>query len=165
MTEESDYYDTLIGPASVKAPMPRAEKKKKRKANPEDIFHVGVAKALHRTIAEAGCLSPDGVLWFSTELRNAGKSKVLPNGKTINLEGIARKNKGCIAGVPDITIIFQGRYHGIELKAGANGLSKPQRDLHPDMRKAGALIETAWAIEEVFASLVKWGIPHLRVTF
>lgn len=166
MTED-EYLDGVLGPRQGKAHLPKNAnpKNKPRKKNPEDVFHIGVAKALHRTIAEAGCLSPDGVMWFSTELRNAGKSKVLPNGKTINLEGITRKNKGCVAGIPDITIIYQGRYHGIELKAGTNGLSKPQQDLHPDMRKAGAMIATAWHIEEIFTFLTAWKIPHRRVTF
>jgi hypothetical protein len=162
------FYDDLIGKIQAKVkkltdPTP----KKKRKNNPEDIFHMAVAKALHRTIAEAGVLSPDGVVWFSTELRNAGKVKVLPDGRRINLEGAARKKKGCIAGVPDVTIIYRGRYHGIELKAGKNGLSDAQKDLHPILNKAGAPTGVVWDVDisKLFELLITWEIPHRKVTF
>ena len=133
--------------------------KKKKRARPEDDLHLAVRKFLSYMIAPPGVASRYGVMWHSNEARNAGKPKQLANGKTINLEGIARKARGCVSGVPDITVIWLGHIYGIELKAPGGALSVDQKRYHGNMRHAGALVEVATSLDAVTLFLRQWGIP------
>lgn len=137
--------------------------KRKRQPKSEDVLHISVASFLRRAIGHEGWLCPGPVVWWSQESRNAGKNMVTKNGRDINLEGINRKNRGCIAGLPDVSILFNGRLHGIELKAGKNGTSDKQDDLHEAWRAAGAPVAVCWTLEQVEAALRGWGVP-LRAT-
>ena len=99
------------------------------------------------------------MVWWSQESRNAGKEIVTKNGRKINLEGINRKNRGCIAGLPDVSILFNGRLYGIELKAGKGTTSDKQRDLHQAWRWTGAPVAICWSLDQVEEALRRWGVP------
>jgi hypothetical protein len=143
------------GPSFRDQPKPGAKKKQR----PEDALHIQVAKYLRYAIAHEGKCSLHGAIWWSYESRNAGKETVTKNGRKINLEGIGRKARGCIAGLPDISVLFRGGLHGIELKADKGTLSEAQRTLHPEMRKAGGKVVVARSLDDVEAALRGWDIP------
>lgn len=132
---------------------------KKRRARPEDLLHFAVAKYLRRAIAHEGQASRHGATWRSEEARNVGKNITTNRGKSINLEAINRKARGCIAGVPDIEIIYQGRCHRIELKAEAGVLSEAQIAYHRILKECGARVVVCRSVEEVQAAIEGWGIP------
>ena len=79
------------------------------------------------------------------------------------------KAMGLRAGVPDICIVFRGQFLGIELKApgrlvgnrmeGRGYLTKDQRACHQALKDAGAVVVTAWSVEDVERALHNMGIP------
>jgi hypothetical protein len=130
----------------------------KKRHKPEDVLHISVAKYLRAVIGHEGVASPQGVMWWSYEIRNSGKTITTKTGREINLEGINRKARGVIGGLPDIAILYQGVLNGIELKAGS-GLNDAQKLLHPELRKCGASVVVAKDLNDVEAVLRDWGIP------
>ena len=136
-----------------------AAKKGKRQQKPEDLLHFSVASYMRRAIGHEGWFCPPGIVWWSYESRNAGKGMVTKDGRKINLEGINRKNRGCIAGLPDVCVLFLGRIYGIELKAGKNGTSDKQDELHGAWKAAGADVAVCWTLDHVEAALRRWGVP------
>ena len=165
-------FDDIVGPVEQSFPRMRHIKAKKRKMRPEDELHGTVAKFLTRIIAPAGWISEYEVMWFSIEMRNSGRTITTRNGTRVNLEGARRKAFGCISGVPDINIIYQGRYYGIELKSQqdkergikAGVVSTAQKETHVVLRAAGAATGIARSLEQVLALLDEWDIPHKRVS-
>ena len=135
--------------------------RKPAKGKPEDLLHIAVAKFLRLAIGKEG-LAHNGVLWFSYELRNAGKEITTRSGKKINLEGINRKARGCVAGLPDIVVLYDRVFHGIELKAGAR-VTSVQHERHNALAEAGAMVAIGHSVEDVERILRHWGVP-LRAT-
>jgi hypothetical protein len=71
-----------------------------------------------------------------------------------------RKRRGVKAGWPDVQVLWQGRYHGIELKRERYGkLSDEQEALLPWIRASGGLVAVCHSVDEVCAALTGWGIP------
>lgn len=77
---------------------------------------------------------------------------------------------GVKEGIPDIWVLFHGRLHGIELKAppkvlkrGASRakprLSDAQKEMHPRLEAAGAVVTVARSLEEVERFLRLHGVP------
>ena len=141
--------------------VPKKGAKKGRQKRPEDLLHLSVARFLRYAIAYEGTCSLHGVMWWSQEARNVGKTMTTRDGREINLEAINRKARGCVAGLPDVAILYRGGLYGIELKAGT-GLNDAQKRLHPELRKAGGNVVVAKDLDGVEAALRGWGIP-LRV--
>lgn len=129
--------------------VPERKRRAPRK-HEEDDLHMAVAKLLSVCIARPGVASSDGVLWFSVELR----------GKRSIIEGARNRRRGCIPGVPDICIIWNREYFGIELKAPKGSTSQDQKDLHSEIRKAGGFVSISRSIEDVRALIEFWRIPH-----
>ena len=139
---------------------PAERKEPKRKGKPEDILHVAVRKELEWAISPPGVLSRHNVVWFSIESRNSGQTKVnAKTGKTFNLEGQARKARGCIKGVPDIHFSWPGGKGWIELKAGKNNTSDDQDKVIDRLRATGARVAVAWSVDDVLHTLRDWGVP------
>jgi hypothetical protein len=148
---EASLIEAGYTPAERKAP----------RGKPEDLLHIAVAKFLHLAIGPAGH-AIGGVMWFSLEMRNSGKEITTRSGKKINLEGIARKARGCVAGLPDVVVIYDRVFHGIELKAGAR-VSPVQHERHRALADAGAMVAVAHSVEDVERILRWWDVP-LRAT-
>lgn len=121
----------------------------------ENDEHRALADFLRMALGEPGIVNSDGVLWFSTELRNA-HSKA---------EGARRKAVGCVPGQPDITIRYTcANIFHIELKrTKRGGASKDQRQFHKQLRLLGdeVAICRGWiaAVEQIRA----WRIPMKSV--
>jgi hypothetical protein len=81
------------------------------------------------------------------------------NGGLRGLAEAARfKAQGVLKGVPDIIIIANGRVYGLELKADGGKLSAAQIEVHARLRDAGAIVESAWSIDDALAKLTAWGV-------
>ena len=80
---------------------------------------------------------------------DAAWTTVEHGGKRGKREAGRLKAKGVRAGWPDILIIYRGRAICIELKSEKGRLSPAQKDLHPRLQLAGALVYTATRIEHV----------------
>jgi hypothetical protein len=78
-----------------------------------------------------------------------------------NAPGI-RTAHGCIAGVPDIVVIWRGRSHFIEIKAEDGVVSLAQQSVATAVLIAGAEWGVARDSVEAVALLDQWNIPRNR---
>lgn len=87
----------------------------------------------------------------------------VPNGGARSpIEGKILKGQGVIAGVPDIIVLHRGRTYALELKKpGGKKPSDTQLATHVAMQAAGAIVETAYGLDQALAQLEAWGL--LRV--
>ena len=84
----------------------------------------------------------------------------VPNGGSRHIsEAVAFKRAGVRAGVPDLIFIYQGKAHGLELKAKKGTISDSQKVTFPLMRNAGMRIEVARNITEALYFIGEMGIP------
>lgn len=110
-------------------------------AGPEDILQIQVTRFLK-------VAAPDLLFWHT------------PNGGRRQL-GEARKFKdmGVLPGVPDLTFVLPGGLAAfIELKAGKNGLEPSQRAFAEQAAANGAAWAVCRSLDEVEATLRKWGL-------
>lgn len=113
-----------------------------RRNHPEDALHMAAAQFLDLALPEDAC-------WTTVE--HGGYRTKAERGKL--------KAKGLKPGWPDVQIVWQGLMICIELKTPGGTLSKAQRDLHPRLMAAGALVYTAKQVEEVEGFLRGCGVP------
>jgi len=80
----------------------------------------------------------------------------VPNGGARSKsEGAKLKSTGTKSGVPDITIVYDGLYYGLEVKRGATAshpkgyLTKVQKDMHERIDKAGGTVKTVYNVADV----------------
>ena len=111
------------------------------RAFPEDKLHVGVWRALQYVIG------PEVVFW-SNENRHNGLN-----------EGRRRKSRGCIAGIPDLQVAWNGKVVFIELKTKTGALSSEQRALHARLKAAGFCIAVCRSLDDVLDFLRSVGCP------
>lgn len=103
-----------------------------------------VEDALQKQVIEYLRLAlPDAVIWATPN--QAGTRTV---GETRRLKGM-----GVLAGFPDICILHETVLTCIELKAPGRSLSDVQKELHPKLRAAGAIVHTCKSLEQVQAIL------------
>ncbi len=83
----------------------------------------------------------------------------VPNGEKRGA-GIGGKLKGMgtRAGMPDVCIIFRGRFYVIELKKRGGRVSPAQHATHALLIGCGAEVRTCYSLDEVIATLTEWGI-------
>jgi hypothetical protein len=80
-----------------------------------------------------------------------------PNGEwRSRITGAILKGQGVVAGIPDLIIVHAGRTYGLELKSDNGRTTDVQRSTHARMREAGAIVSTAWGIDEAVAQLCEW---------
>jgi hypothetical protein len=84
-------------------------------------------------------------------------------GKMTKAAAGLRKARGVKAGWPDIILVHQGRFYGLEVKDADGSLSADQRDLHAWLRACKAEVAVVRSIEEAVRAIRAWGIP-IRVT-
>jgi hypothetical protein len=141
------------------APPPK-RKNPPRQLEPEESVHLATASYLRQAIAHEGHASRDGVMWWTYEMAHKARKITTRSGKQISLESIRRKARGCIAGLHDISVIYQGRYHGIELKRPKGGVVSVMQDKHHHAIEAcGGRTAICTSVEEVERQLRKWGVP------
>lgn len=115
----------------------------------EGPMHRQVADVMRLEIAPAGRVSPEGVVWFSIDM--AAYSGVAPGLRTA---------RGCVAGVPDMIVLYQGRVGWIELKSRDGTLSDPQRSMAATLLLSGCRIGVARDADECLRCLDEWEIPR-----
>lgn len=69
------------------------------------------------------------------------------------------KASGTRPGWVDLEIIFEGRFYGIELKAGKNKPTALQAATHDALFEAGAKVKVCRSLEDVIDTLAGWKIP------
>ncbi len=69
------------------------------------------------------------------------------------------KGMGLKAGWPDVQMIYDSRYYGIELKTTRGVLSQAQRAAHRTIEAAGGHVEVCRSLDAVRAVLAAWEIP------
>ncbi|QEH97310.1 VRR-NUC domain-containing protein [Gluconobacter thailandicus] len=106
---------------------------------PEDRLHEQVWDALRYAL-------PSDAVCTSHENRQNGAR-----------EGARRKRRGCLAGWPDIQILWRGRTYLIELKALRGTLSDAQREMHARIEAAGVCVAVCRSVDDVFSALTEWG--------
>jgi len=67
------------------------------------------------------------------------------------------KAAGTKAGWPDLLLVIEGRLHGLELKTDRGRLSAAQTAAHAELVRAGAVVETAYGLDEAIEILGRWG--------
>jgi len=72
------------------------------------------------------------------------------------IEAAIFKSLGTAAGVPDLLIVCRGQLYGLELKSGNGPLSDTQIATHDAMKRAGAVVETAYGLDQALAHLETW---------
>lgn len=74
----------------------------------------------------------------------------VPNGgRRSKVTGAILKATGVKPGVPDLAVIYNGVFHGIELKAKYRKPTDIQKERHRLLRNAGARIATCWTLDQV----------------
>lgn len=111
----------------------------------EDALHTHIWKSLD-------LLLPSDCLAWSVENRNCGPK-----------EGKRRTARGCIAGIPDLHILYRGRLLLIELKAPRGVVSAEQKGFLTNARICGAATAICRSLDEVVDFLKKHGV-RLRGT-
>lgn len=104
--------------------------------------------ALHTHIwAALQTLLPSDCLAWSVENNNLGP-----------IRGKNHVARGCIAGVPDLHILYRGRLLLIELKIPTGRLSPQQHEFLANARHCGAPTAVCRSLEDVVAFLKEQGV-------
>lgn len=74
------------------------------------------------------------------------------------LAGAILKGMGHRPGWPDLVFVKAGRFFGLELKKPGGRLSDSQRTAQAALADAGAVVETAYSVDEAIAILKRWEI-------
>lgn len=113
--------------------------------------------ALHKAVVaylRVACPQPpEGPLWWHTH----------NEGKRSKADAATAKAMGQWRGLPDLLLLWRGRLHGIELKAGRGKLSPAQDRCHEALTLAGAVVTTCRSVEEVDGFLRACGVPMREV--
>ena len=72
--------------------------------------------------------------------------------------GVKLKKSGTVAGWPDIQILHNGLYFGLEVKTDKGVVSDAQKSIHRQLRKQGARVKVVRSINEVAKVLNAWHI-------
>jgi len=88
----------------------------------------------------------------------------VPNGGSRNKREAGRlKAEGVKAGVPDLCLIHDGFYYGLEVKKPATStpkgyLSKNQKKFHKKIEDAGGTVKTVYSVADVILWVNTWGM-------
>jgi hypothetical protein len=89
------------------------------------------------------------------DMRNVCYWAVPNGGARSKIEGAKLKATGTKSGVPDITVVYDGLYWGLEVKRPANAkhpkgyLTQTQKDMHQKIRNAGGSVTTVYSVADV----------------
>jgi hypothetical protein len=79
-------------------------------------------------------------------------------GRRNAVEAAILKGMGTRAGVPDLLLVKSGRLYCLELKSNRGRLSAEQKATHEALRRAGAVVDTAYDIDAAIGLLRAWKI-------
>lgn len=121
---------------------------------PEDELQANVAKYLDRALPLAS--------WWTATANGAW----LGGDKRRRMIQAARlKRTGVKSGAPDLIILHDGRFLGIELKVEGETLTDKQMEAEDQIVIAGGGFAVARSIEQVEQALLHWQVPlRARVT-
>jgi hypothetical protein len=109
-----------------------------RRRRPEQALHRACAQFLDIALPSDAC-------WFHP-----------PNGGARSpVEAAIFKGLGVKAGVPDLVIVYRGRFIAIELKGPNGRLTPAQKAMHGRLQGAGAVVTTAKSLEELAGFLAQ----------
>jgi hypothetical protein len=110
-----------------------------------------ICDVLRIEIAPAGKLSRAGVLWYSIDHANyAGEVPGL------------RLDRGIVAGILDMFLLYQGRGHFVEIKTEEGRLSEAQQSVTSALLMSGGRVGAARDVGEMLRLLDCWEIPRAR---
>ena len=115
----------------------------------EPVLHKQIADTFRIELGRPGCISPAGVTWWSVDM--AAYAGTVPG---------VRTGRGCIAGVPDMIVLYRGQAHFLEIKAEDGLLSPAQQNVGVAILGAGARYAVARTASEALALLDQWDIPR-----
>jgi len=115
----------------------------------EPIIHKQIADTLRLELCPPGRISRDGVTWWSVDM--AAYAGTVPGIRTA---------RGCIAGVPDMVILYRSAAYFLELKADDGSLSPGQQVVGIAILLAGARYAIARSPLEAVQHLDAWEIPR-----
>ena len=120
--------------------VPRGAGRARRRCDEETTQ---AALVLHLTVRAV-----QGLVWWHT-----------PNGGYRNAGEAGRfKVLGVKAGVPDLVLVREGHFYGLELKAERGRLSDAQAAMLADLEAAGATVAVAFGLDDALATLMRWGL-------
>ena len=88
----------------------------------------------------------------------------VPNGgKRSKSEAGRLKVEGVKSGVPDLCLIYDGMYYGLEVKKPATStpkgyLTKNQKIMHTKIEAAGGTVKTVYSVADVILWVNTWGL-------
>ena len=90
----------------------------------------------------------------------------VPNGgsrKGGAIEGARLKMEGVKSGVPDISIVHDGMYFGLEVKkpktlTPKGRLSKNQKEMIEKIETAGGDVKVVYSVQDTIEAFIDWGI-------
>ena len=88
----------------------------------------------------------------------------VPNGgKRSKTESARFKKEGVKSGVPDISIVHDGMYFGLEVKkpktlTPKGRLSKNQKNMIERIETAGGDVKVVYSVQDVIEAFIDWGI-------
>lgn len=115
----------------------------------EPVLHRQIADVLRFELGAPGRVSRQGVVWWSVDM--AAYGGVAPGLRTA---------RGCVAGVPDMQVLYRGCAYFIELKAADGSLSEPQQGVATAVCLNGCRFGVARTVDEVLQLLDGWEIPR-----
>ncbi|MBY0561469.1 VRR-NUC domain-containing protein [Hyphomicrobium sp.] len=82
-----------------------------------------------------------------------------PNGGVRDrITGRQLKDQGVVSGVPDLLLFFRGQLYGLELKTEKGRLQPTQVKFQAALAKQGAILATAYGLDEALKILLGWGV-------
>ena len=97
------------------------------------------------------------------DIRNICYWAVPNGGKRSKAEAGRLKAEGVKSGVPDLCLIYDGMYYGLEVKKPATStpkgyLSKNQKKFQESIRLAGGEVKTVYSVADVILWVNTWGM-------
>ena len=80
--------------------------------------------------------------------------------RDVLVRGAKLKKAGLQAGWPDIQLVYQGRYFGLEVKTQTGRLSPAQLDLHKRLTSNGSSVAVARSVDDALEIIVDWGLAR-----
>ncbi len=88
----------------------------------------------------------------------------VPNGgKRSKTESARFKKEGVKSGIPDLTIVHDGMYYGLEVKkpktlTPKGRLSKNQKEMIEKIEEHGGDVKVVYSVQDVIEAFIDWGI-------
>ena len=88
----------------------------------------------------------------------------VPNGgKRSKIEASRMQKSGVKSGVPDITIVHEGQFYGLEVKkpktlTPKGRLSKNQKEMIEKIEDHGGDVKVVYSVQDTIEAFIDWGI-------